>query len=375
MTHTLTNPKIVSSMLEEDGIRLSHALGQNFLVNGAIIDKIIKLAEANSEDRILEVGPGIGVLTVSLLETGATVVSIEKDARLKDLILSNTEFAEDRFSLIEGDALDFTKTCNLKPKNSNWEPEKFSKKSSFSIASVDVASDLFGGCPRSVHLTNERKIDEVSDIANSSSKEPSVALRNNGGKPNESSASLSFLSQRKGDASVVSDINKMVANLPYNIAATLVLDVFANMESIDSVTVMVQKEVAERMQAKVGTKNYGAYTVKLNLYAEACGHFFVGRNNFLPAPRVDSAVIRLNRVNRGLSRDVLQNACMLADAAFFNRRKTILNSCKAFFASQNIKSAINEDIEALLRSCNIDPKVRGERLKTQDFIDLSEQIS
>ena len=305
MTHTLANVKVVSDMLESEEIRLSHALGQNFLVNSAIIDKILGLAEVSAADNVLEVGPGIGALTVPLLEAGANVVSIEKDPRLKNLLLKNTEFAKDRFTLIEGDALDV-----------------------------------------------------VSDI----------------------------------EDNMVSDINKLVANLPYNIAATHVLDVFANMAAINSVTVMVQKEVAERMKAQVGTKNYGAYTVKLRLYADVQSDFFVGRNNFLPSPRVDSAVIRLNRGVRHHSKDVLKNACFAADAAFSNRRKTILNSCKAYFRamsdtiaakkpcaiarvmSDTVDHAMSDTIANWLEACNIDPSIRGEKLDVQDYINLGNEF-
>ena len=305
-------------MLESEGIKLSHALGQNFLVNSAIIEKTLKLAEANSNDTILEVGPGIGALTVPLLETGANVVAIEKDQRLKGLLLKNTEFAKDRFTLIEGDALKVLS-------QNNCSQDEFLKESSLGIASENVASNLSAGCPRSFHFPNE---------------------------------------------SVMCGCNKLVANLPYNIAATLVLNVFQSkiMAAINSVNVMVQKEVADRMCAKVGSKNYGAYTVKLSLFAEVQEQFFVGRNNFLPAPRVDSAVIRLNRIDRGLSDEVLQNACKAADAAFLNRRKTILNSCKTYFGCDS------EKIKHWLGLCNIDPKIRGEKLTTDDFINLGKNL-
>ena len=89
--------------------------------------------------------------------------------------------------------------------------------------------------------------------------------------------------------------NKLVANLPYAVAATVVLDYFERFASLESATVMVQKEVADRMAASPGTKNYGAYTVKLRLYAEPAGRFAVGPGNFFPPPRVESAVLRLNR--------------------------------------------------------------------------------
>lgn len=90
--------------------------------------------------------------------------------------------------------------------------------------------------------------------------------------------------------------NLFVANLPYSVAATLVLDYFWRFPFIDSATVMVQREVAERMMAKPGTKNYGAYTVKLSMVAEPVGHFIVKPDSFMPRPHVDSAVIRLNRI-------------------------------------------------------------------------------
>ena len=89
--------------------------------------------------------------------------------------------------------------------------------------------------------------------------------------------------------------NKFVANLPYAVAATLVLDFFQKFSQLESATVMVQKEVADRMCAEPGSKNYGAYTVKLRLYAEPAGRFLVSPNNFFPPPHVDSSVLRLNR--------------------------------------------------------------------------------
>ena len=316
MKHTLTSPKDVSVMLKAKGITLSHSLGQNFLVNHSIIERILRLAEVSCADNILEVGPGIGALTVPLLESGAKVTSIEKDSRLKTLLLQNTEFAKDRFTLIEGDALDFV-SC------------RHSMKTSCGSASEKMAFDMEDACHCTAHNIDESKSCEFG----------------------------------------IERCDKLVANLPYNIAATLVLDCFQQISSLKSATVMVQKEVAQRMRAEVGSKNYGAYTVKLRLLAEVQGSFFVGRNNFLPAPRVDSAVIRLNRNDRNLPEDVLRCACIAADASFYNRRKTILNSCKAYF------SASSNNTQNWLESCDVDPKVRGEKLDVEDFINLGRNIN
>lgn len=284
----LTNTSVLIPLLEKHGIQLKHSLGQNFLVNEAIIEKIVKLAEVSESDDILEVGPGAGVLTCAMLETGAKVTSIEMDERLYPVLEETTEFAKENFSLVEGDALE-------------------------KISNFSMMPGMMGGC------------------------------------------------------------NKLVANLPYNVAATIILDAFSMMPGIVSETVMVQKEVADRIQATPGNKNYGAYTVKLRIYAEPVGSFFVGRNNFFPAPRVDSAVVRLNR--RDIFDDarhdcknkqvVLKNACLAADAAFFNRRKTIFNSMSGMMGKGK-----QEQIAAWLADAGIDQKIRGEKLEVEAYVKL-----
>lgn len=191
--------------------------------------------------------------------------------------------------------------------------------------------------------------------------------------------------------------SKLVANLPYAVAATVVLDYFENFPFMDSATIMVQKEVADRMAAAVGTKNYGAYTVKLGLYAEPVGRFAVGPGNFFPPPRVDSAVIRLNRRvplmadGAPASPEVIAAAALMADAAFTNRRKTIANSCKTYFSGRGPillgvadssaaegaptialpdGAATAERLPAIFEAAAIDPRRRGETLTQQEFLAL-----
>lgn len=167
--------------------------------------------------------------------------------------------------------------------------------------------------------------------------------------------------------------NKLVANLPYAVAATVVLDYFQKLRSIDDMTVMVQREVAERMMAKPGTKNYGAYTVKLSLYAECGGSFSVGPGNFMPPPHVESTVIRLNRKRAlDVSDELVRAACIMADASFAARRKTISNSCKQYFSGRD--KGIVPLIPEILSSANIDPGIRGEALDTAQFIDLGRAL-
>lgn len=158
---------------------------------------------------------------------------------------------------------------------------------------------------------------------------------------------------------------KFVANLPYAVAATLVLDFFQQFESLQQATVMVQTEVANRMAARPGTKDYGAYSVKLALYATPEARFQVSPGNFFPPPRVDSTVIRLNRVAQTtLNKEQLKWAATMADAAFANRRKTLANSCKTFFA---YKPQIVDALPSVFSSCGIDPACRGETLDLEAF--------
>lgn len=157
----------------------------------------------------------------------------------------------------------------------------------------------------------------------------------------------------------------LVANLPYAVAATVVLRFFEELPSLRSATVMMQAEVADRMCASPGSKDYGAYTVKLRLFAEPAGRFAVARSCFLPPPRVDSAVLRLERVTRDVPADVGRDAAVLADAAFSQRRKTLRNSLSAALGA-----AVSE-VERTLVSAGVDPGRRAETLSVDEFLVLA----
>ena len=170
---------------------------------------------------------------------------------------------------------------------------------------------------------------------------------------------------------------KLVANLPYEVASAVVLRTFESFPGIGSATFMVQREVADRMTATPGNKDYGAYTVKLALHAQPSGRFEVPASNFYPQPRVQSAVLRLDRAVRRDAADaplddaVLRAAGLAADAAFATRRKTIANSAKAFFAQHADGCDISLDaFMAALAACGIEPSRRGETLAVTDFIQL-----
>ncbi|EOS53709.1 16S rRNA (adenine(1518)-N(6)/adenine(1519)-N(6))-dimethyltransferase RsmA [Adlercreutzia caecimuris] len=297
----LSTPSATRAVLEAHGIGTKYTLGQNFLVNDDVLKRIIALAEVGERDRILEVGPGIGTLTIALLKHAASVVAVERDPDLPAVLADTLYPWRERFALIEKDALNLT------------------------------AADI--------------------------------------GEPPPS---------------------KFVSNLPYAVAATVVLDYFQQFPFLESATIMVQKEVADRMAAERGTKNYGAYTVKLGLYAEVAGRFAVGPGNFFPPPRVDSAVIRLNRrVPRmadgaPAAPEVIAAACLMADAAFANRRKTLANSCKTYFAGRGTfalpdgrlleGAPVVGLLPTLFAAASVDPRRRGETLDQQEFLALGQAL-
>ncbi len=160
---------------------------------------------------------------------------------------------------------------------------------------------------------------------------------------------------------------KLVSNLPYQVAATVVLRAFEELPSVGRAVVMVQAEVADRMAAHPGTKAYGAYTAKLGLYAQVTGRFEVGPGNFMPPPHVDSAVVRIDRAASSLAPDELAFAARVIDAAFAQRRKTIRNSMSA---SGFDKAALDKAFEA----AGIAPGARAETLEPADFVRLAGEL-
>lgn len=159
------------------------------------------------------------------------------------------------------------------------------------------------------------------------------------------------------------------ANLPYNVTSPLIT-AFLEAECFDSVTVMIQREVAKRICAKPATADYGAFTVLVNWYAEPELLFDVPPSCFIPQPKVTSSVIRL-KTRSEPPVEVKDKALFfrVVRAAFGMRRKTLTNALSANFNELN-----KADIENLLTACGFDPKIRGEVLSIGDFAAISDAI-
>ena len=298
-TSWLANQRATKETLERFGLATKYRLGQNFLVQDHVIEKIVQLAEVQPTDVIVEVGPGLGTLTVALLDRARAVCSLEADSELEQVLaVTCKEPHPDSFALVMGDALAIT-------------PQKLTEAYSTLPA---VAHDAATSAPMPT---------------------------------------------------------KFVSNLPYQVAATLILKFFQELPSLERAVVMVQAEVADRIAAKPSTKAYGAYTAKLSLFAQVTGRFEVGPGNFMPPPRVNSAVVRLDRTqarnpltSKLLSEEELLHTMSVIDAAFAQRRKTIRNSMSA--------SGFDKDkLDQAFLATGIAPTVRAEVLTSQDFICLA----
>jgi len=281
MAHSeLATPSATVAVLRRHGLWTKKSLGQHFLVDDNVVGRIIALAALTGTEHVLEVGPGIGTLTLALCAAAGGVTAVEQDGRLLG-ILGETAERCGNLRVIHGDALEIT--------------------------AADFNAEA--GLPTS-----------------------------------------------------------MVSNLPYAVAATLVLRFFEILPSLTSATVMVQAEVADRMTAVPGTKQYGSYTVKLALRARAAGRFAVSPTCFLPPPRVESSVLRLERLEQTAPPEDIVRAARAADAGFAQRRKTLRNSLSSALAAPPAA------IEAALADAGLDPGVRAETLPPEAFLGLGAQL-
>ncbi|SEF70246.1 16S rRNA (adenine(1518)-N(6)/adenine(1519)-N(6))-dimethyltransferase RsmA [Lachnospira multipara] len=164
---------------------------------------------------------------------------------------------------------------------------------------------------------------------------------------------------------------KVVANLPYYITTPIIMGLFENHVALDSITIMVQKEVADRMQVGPGTKDYGALSLAVQYYAKPEIVLNVPASCFMPRPNVDSAVIRLNRYQTP-TYDVKNEKLLfnLIKASFLQRRKTMLNS-----VSNGLSNVTKEDLANALESMGLPKTVRGEALTLEQFVELSNLLA
>ncbi|WP_101696938.1 16S rRNA (adenine(1518)-N(6)/adenine(1519)-N(6))-dimethyltransferase RsmA [Clostridium minihomine] len=281
--NSLSNITTIKEILGRHGFHFSKALGQNFLINPTVCPRMAEECGAESGSGVLEVGPGIGVLTRELAERAGKVVSVELDKRLLP-VLDETLAEYDNVTVINGDIL----KLDLR----------------------DLLSREFAGMSVSV-----------------------------------------------------------CANLPYYITSPVIMRLLEERLDITSLTVMVQKEAARRICAVPGTRECGAVSVAVHYHAEPEILFEVSRGSFMPAPNVDSSVIRLTlRKQPAVQLEDEVKFFSAVKAAFGQRRKTMLNSVSAGLGMQK------ELVGQALDNAGLDRRVRAEQLSMEDFARFSNHL-
>ncbi|MGM0378819.1 MAG: 16S rRNA (adenine(1518)-N(6)/adenine(1519)-N(6))-dimethyltransferase RsmA [Bacillota bacterium] len=279
----LASKENIKKLMNKYNIRFSKSLGQNFLTDEFLIYEIINRSNLNKEDSIIEIGPGVGVLTKELAQNCKKIVAVEIDDKLIPL-LNDTLGDFENIKIINDDIL---------------------------------------------------KVDLNKIINNEFDNKP-----------------------------------KVVANLPYYITTPIIMRFLEEDIDVSEIIVMVQKEVAERMIAKPGNKTYGSLSVAVQYYTDPTIILDVPRDNFIPKPNVDSAVIRLN-VKDKPKVDLLDDEFFfkIVKGAFALRRKTLPNSLS--------KSKINLEkdlIKEVLKDLGIDLRIRGEKLDINQLAKLSNEL-
>lgn len=282
----LSNPQRTIEVIKKYGFVFQKKFGQNFLIDGHVLDKIIDASKITKHDFVLEIGPGIGTMTQYLAEAAREVAAVEIDKFLIP-ILEDTLSEYENVTVINEDVL----KLNI------------------------------------MQLVEER----------------------NQGRP-----------------------IKVVANLPYYITTPIIMGLFESHVPIESITVMVQKEVAQRMQAGPGTKDYGALSLAVQYYSEPYIAANVPPNCFMPRPTVGSAVICLS-AHQEPRVEVKDERLMfkIIRASFNQRRKTLVNGLNNSPEIHLTKEQIAEAIEML----GVSPTIRGEALTLEQFAALSNGIS
>lgn len=281
MTDALLGPTEVRELAASIGVTPTKTLGQNFVVDAGTVRRIVRVARVQPGERVVEVGPGLGSLTLGLLEAGADVVAVEIDpvlaARLPATVAARLPEAADRLTVVGADALRVT--------------------------------ELPGEAPTA-----------------------------------------------------------LVANLPYNVAVPVLLAFLERFASIRRVLVMVQSEVADRLVAPPGSRTYGIPSVKAAWWGDARPAGAIGRAVFWPVPRVDSALVALERREPPTTAATREQVFAVVDAAFAQRRK-MLRAALAGLAGSS--AAASEALEA----AGVEPTARGEVLTVADFAAVAAQLA
>lgn len=277
----------IEAIKARHNFKLSKSLGQNFITDYGVIEDIVMGSGAGAEDLVIEIGPGIGVLTDEAADVAAKVVAIEIDEKLIP-ILGETLAHHDNVRVINAD-----------------------------ILKTDINA---------------------------------------------------IIAEERESGSFTGGV-KIMGNLPYYITTPIIMGLLENGVTADSITIMMQKEVADRIKAKPGTKAYGALSVAVQYYCEVDLVASVPKEVFVPRPKVDSSVLKLTLREEKPVELVDEKAFFACvKAGFGQRRKTLLNSLAGVYGLDK------NQVKAVLEEVGVDPIRRAETLTMAEFAAIANAV-
>ena len=281
-------PSTIEAIKEKHRFQLSKSLGQNFITDKIVIERIVEGAGPTEDDLVIEIGPGIGVLTAEAAQQAAKVVAIEIDSKLIP-ILDETLAEYDNVEVINQDIL---------------------------------KTDLNG-----------------------------------------------IIDEQRAKGSFSGDV-KIIGNLPYYITTPIIMHILENSIRAESITVMMQKEVADRIKASPGNKTYGAISAAVQYYCEVEQVVSVPKEVFVPRPKVDSAVLKLT-IRDKKPVDLIDEKAFFTciKSGFGQRRKTLLNSLTGTYGLPK------DEIRRILEESGIDPVRRAETLDMNEFAAIANGVA
>ena len=281
-------PSTIEAIKEKHRFQLSKSLGQNFITDKNVIERIVEGAGPTEDDLVIEIGPGIGVLTAEAAQQAVKVVAIEIDSKLIP-ILDETLAEYDNVEVINQDIL---------------------------------KTDLNG-----------------------------------------------IIDEQRAKGSFSGDV-KIIGNLPYYITTPIIMHILENSIRAESITVMMQKEVADRIKASPGNKTYGAISAAVQYYCEVEQVVSVPKEVFVPRPKVDSAVLKLT-IRDKKPVDLIDEKAFFTciKSGFGQRRKTLLNSLTGTYGLPK------DEIRRILEEAGIDPVRRAETLDMNEFAAIANGVA
>ena len=281
-------PSTIQDIKERHDFKLSKSLGQNFITDRNVIEKIIDGAEINSDDLVIEIGPGIGVLTAAAAESAARVIAVEIDKKL-----------------------------------------------------IPILSETLGGYDNIKMINRDLLKTDINEIIN-----------------------------EEKEAGTFSGRVKIIGNLPYYITTPIIMSILERGVSVDSITIMMQKEVADRIKSSPGGKTYGALSVAVQYYCDVHQVTSVPKEVFVPRPKVDSTVLQLS-VRKERPVDLISEKVFFSciKHGFGQRRKTLLNSLTG------VCGLSKDQIREILSETGIEFNRRAETLDIKEFAAIANSVA